>query len=49
MQHHPVTVVTGGSRGIGAAVSARLAEDGHDVVIGYRSNAGAAEEAAAAV
>ncbi|WP_055568790.1 SDR family NAD(P)-dependent oxidoreductase [Streptomyces atriruber] len=49
MQHHPVTVVTGGSRGIGAAVSARLAEDGHDVVIGYRSNAAAAEEAAEAV
>ncbi|MEU5687379.1 oxidoreductase [Streptomyces venezuelae] len=52
MQHHPaspVTVVTGGSRGIGAAVSARLAEDGHDVVIGYRSNATAAEEAADAV
>lgn len=49
MQPHPVTVVTGGSRGIGAAVSARLAADGHDVVIGYRSNAAAAEEAAEAV
>ncbi|MEU8953191.1 SDR family oxidoreductase [Streptomyces sp. NPDC048518] len=49
MQHHPVTVVTGGSRGIGAAVSARLAEDGHDVVIGYRSNEAAAEKAADAV
>ncbi|MEU1329163.1 SDR family oxidoreductase [Streptomyces sp. NPDC005865] len=49
MQHHPVTVVTGGSRGIGAAVSARLAEDGHDVVIGYRSHRSAAEEAADAV
>ncbi|MFD4628466.1 SDR family NAD(P)-dependent oxidoreductase [Streptomyces sp. NPDC058284] len=49
MQHQPVTVVTGGSRGIGAAVSARLAEDGHDVVIGYRSNATAADEVAATV
>ncbi|MGV9881477.1 SDR family oxidoreductase [Streptomyces sp. NPDC003006] len=49
MQHHPVTVVTGGSRGIGAAVSARLAEDGHDVVIGYRSDEAAAEKAAEAV
>ncbi|MFF8646197.1 SDR family NAD(P)-dependent oxidoreductase [Streptomyces sp. NPDC015345] len=49
MQHHPVTVVTGGSRGIGAAVSARLAEDGHDVAIGYRSDEAAAEKAAAAV
>ncbi|MBM7171150.1 SDR family oxidoreductase [Streptomyces sp. G44] len=49
MKHHPVTVVTGGSRGIGAAVSARLGEDGHDVVIGYRSDDAAAEKAAAAV
>ncbi|KUL50115.1 MULTISPECIES: glucose 1-dehydrogenase [unclassified Streptomyces] len=49
MQHTPVTVVTGGSRGIGAAVSARLAEDGHDVVIGYRSDEAAAEKAAESV
>jgi glucose 1-dehydrogenase len=38
-----VTVVTGGSRGIGAATCARLAAAGHDVVVGYRS--GAAEAA----
>ncbi|MFE2041175.1 SDR family NAD(P)-dependent oxidoreductase [Streptomyces sp. NPDC059477] len=31
----PVTVVTGGSRGIGAATCLRLAADGHDVVVGY--------------
>ncbi|MFF8842145.1 SDR family NAD(P)-dependent oxidoreductase [Streptomyces sp. NPDC015127] len=37
-----LTVVTGGSRGIGAAISARLAAEGHDVVVGYRSD----EEAA---
>ncbi|MEU6274391.1 SDR family oxidoreductase [Streptomyces populi] len=44
-----VTVVTGGSRGIGAAVCRRLALEGHDVVIGYRSDLGAAEEVARAV
>lgn len=49
MQHHPVTVVTGGSRGIGAAVSARLAQEGHDVVIGYHSDEAAAAKAADAV
>lgn len=49
MQHTPVTVVTGGSRGIGAAISARLAEDGHDVVIGYRSDEAAAERTAESV
>lgn len=42
-----VTVVTGGSRGIGAAISRRLAAEGHDVVIGYRYDAVAAELVAA--
>ncbi|MFM9446465.1 SDR family oxidoreductase [Streptomyces acidiscabies] len=45
----PVTVVTGGSRGIGAAVCRRLAADGHDVAIGYVRDAGAAEEVAGEV
>jgi NAD(P)-dependent dehydrogenase (short-subunit alcohol dehydrogenase family) len=39
----PLTVVTGGSRGIGAAIVLQLARDGHDVAIGYRTNADAAE------
>lgn len=45
----PVTIVTGGSRGIGAAICERLAADGHDIVVGYRSDGSAAEKVATAV
>ncbi|MCQ6553354.1 SDR family oxidoreductase [Streptomyces sp. C10-9-1] len=44
-----LTVVTGGSRGIGAAVCARLAAGGHDLVVGYRSDREAARRVEAAV
>jgi 3-oxoacyl-[acyl-carrier protein] reductase len=41
-----VAIVTGGSRGIGRAVAVRLANEGANVAITYRSNDAAAEEAA---
>ncbi|MET8680354.1 SDR family oxidoreductase [Streptomyces sp. NPDC004647] len=44
-----VSVVTGGSRGIGAAVAVRLARAGHRIAIGYERARDAAEETAAAV
>ncbi|MGQ4516107.1 SDR family oxidoreductase [Streptomyces sp. DW26H14] len=45
----PVTVVTGGGRGIGAAVCVRLAADGHDIALAYVSDADAAARTAKAV
>lgn len=37
-------LITGGSRGIGRAVSLKLAEDGYHVIINYRSNQKEAEK-----
>ncbi|MER7756048.1 3-oxoacyl-ACP reductase family protein [Kitasatospora sp. NPDC097643] len=44
-----VALVTGGSRGIGAAVALRLAEEGADVVLTYRGSAEQAEAVAAKI
>jgi 3-oxoacyl-[acyl-carrier protein] reductase len=44
-----VALVTGSGQGIGRATAERLALHGADIVINYRSNVGAAEEAKASV
>ena len=39
-----ISIVTGGSRGIGAAIAGRLAKDGFAVVVNYAGNADAADK-----
>lgn len=44
-----VAIITGASRGIGAAIALRLARDGAKVVIGYAQDARAAQDVAAQI
>lgn len=49
MTTSPVTVITGGGRGIGAAAAIRLAALGHHLIINYLADRGAAEATAGRV
>lgn len=48
MGSNPVCVITGASRGIGAATAIKAAEAGYDIVINYAANKAAAESVAQA-
>jgi len=45
----PVTIITGGTKGIGAATAARLAHAGHDLALAFHQDDAAAEQTAASV
>ncbi len=49
MNASPITLVTGGSRGLGRAAALSLARDGHDIVLTYLSNGNAAQATVAEV
>jgi NAD(P)-dependent dehydrogenase (short-subunit alcohol dehydrogenase family) len=49
MTSTPITLITGGSRGLGAQMALALAREGHDIVLTYREAAGAADAVVTAI
>ncbi|CAM3708197.1 SDR family NAD(P)-dependent oxidoreductase [Roseateles saccharophilus] len=49
MQSTSITLITGGSRGLGAAMALALARDNHDIVLTYREAATAADTVVAQI
>jgi NAD(P)-dependent dehydrogenase (short-subunit alcohol dehydrogenase family) len=49
MTSTPITLITGGSRGLGAQMALALARDGHDIVLTYRDAASAADTVVAQI
>lgn len=45
----PITLITGGSRGLGASMALALARDGHDIVLTYREARAAADAVVAQI
>lgn len=49
MNHAPIALITGGSRGLGRNAAVHLAREGNDIILTYRSNRAEAEAAVAEI